>query len=128
VTMPERPEAAGPRADLEGAATPAEPSRANCVLATIGTLALFFGAGFLALIALVINGLSCDESCDEGSGDWHDDPDAWQYDIQFVIALGVLGIAFAALVLATRGRLREAGYAAAATVVGAAGWWIFVAV
>ena len=62
------------------------------------------GGGFIVVAALVANSLTCDDTCGSGSG-WTDDPDAWQWDAQLVLAIAAACTALAgALLLFTEER------------------------
>jgi hypothetical protein len=80
-------------------------SRGSTAATVVGALeaALFVvGAGFAGLLALVLLGMKCDESCDENvvpearSHEWWHTLDAWQWQAQAALAL----TAFAAAVIA----------------------------
>jgi hypothetical protein len=76
------------------------------------------------LYSLYFVALQCDESCDERSGLWQDDPDAWQWTAQFAIAgLGAVAALYA-LWAALTGRRALPALLVAATSWSA--WWIWV--
>jgi hypothetical protein len=76
------------------------------------------------LASLFFAGMACDESCDPTSGLWRDNPDAWQWNMLWVISGFGLLCAMAAVVFAGRDRVRATavsfGLSAAAVAVWAA--------
>jgi len=79
-------------------------------------------AAVLNLVALLLFGLRCDESCNENlvpsarTPGWMHTIHAWQWDAQLGVALAALVLGLAAVVLL---RLRRESVAAAAAVVAA---------
>jgi hypothetical protein len=100
--------------------------RAERITGIVASVVTLLGALFLTFIAWIVSGLTCDESCAEGSGQWDDNPDAWQWDFQLLWALAGLGLAIAMVALAAQGRSRAATIAFLATLLTYAGWWIFL--
>jgi hypothetical protein len=72
---------------------------------------------------LLVAGFACDESCDDRSTAWRDNPDAWQWSALGLLGAGcfVLCVAFAAS-LASRRPWLSAALLMAATLVGIAPW------
>jgi hypothetical protein len=61
------------------------------------------GAVVLAFLALIADGLRCDDACSNAPG-WRNDPSAWQWHAGFVVSLVILGSALVlTLAMATRG-------------------------
>jgi hypothetical protein len=126
VSGPESPGTAWPIAPQRPAPPDARPSRRARTLAIIGTVAALLASLVLGFYALLFDAFACFESCVEGSGDWRDDVDAWQYDVELGLAGAGVVLAVVSVILASTGRLRPAGYAVAAAAVTFAGWWTFV--
>jgi hypothetical protein len=63
-------------------------------------------AGFGVLLALLLVGLKCDESCDNSEGEWWHAVDAWQWTGQLVVALLGAASICAAFVAVKRRRYR----------------------
>ena len=65
-------------------------------------LSLFAAYGML--IALVVDALRCDDTCYGGEGgDWRDRADAWQWSVQFALAIaGLLAVITATILIAGR--------------------------
>ena len=66
--------------------------------------------------------LTCDEGCDDRSSLWRDDPDAWQWDAQFVLAVVAVGAALAGALLLFRRRPRAGAWVFGAGVAGCLAW------
>jgi hypothetical protein len=108
-------------------------SRGAAVVGALEALLFVAGTFFAALLSLLLFGMKCDESCDENlvpearSGEWWHTLDAWQWNVQFILALAAFvatAVAFG-LVIGTR-------YRAALITVGTAltlfcGWALIVA-
>jgi hypothetical protein len=62
------------------------------------SLVLTLAAGFTLLFSLIVWGLTCDESCDDRSSLWQDDPDAWQWTAQAIVAAAGFVAVISALV------------------------------
>src|SRR3954447_1814706 len=86
------------------------------------------GATVLSLVgafyALVFAALTCDESCDDRSSAWRDNPDAWQWLGQFGLAAFAALASIYALVAALR--RRRVSHALIASAVAWAAWWAFL--
>jgi hypothetical protein len=86
----------------------------------VGAVASVFAA-YLLLMALLIGGFKCDESCSE-DGNWWTTRDAWQWDGQlglaFATSLGVVGT----WALVAKGRPRAAAVPAVLAVCSFAVW------
>ena len=76
---------------------------------------MLFAAGIVAA-------LTCDESCDERSTAWRDDPGAWQWDAQLVLAVAAAGTMLAGALLMSRSDRGSAAGIFAAGVVAALAW------
>ena len=80
------------------------------------------GGCFVALMSFVFWALTCDETCNDGPG-WHDDPDAWQWDAQLVLAGVGWAMALAgALLMFGRRRARLGTRLLAAGVLADVAW------
>jgi hypothetical protein len=67
---------------------PPRRSRLEIAGRAVGGLVVVGLGAMQALLWLLVAGFACDESCDDRSSSWHDNPDAWQWS-----AIGWLGIA-----------------------------------
>jgi hypothetical protein len=85
-------------------------SRGAAVAGAFEALLLVAGTVIAGSVSLLYLGMKCDESCDENlspevrSGRWWHTLDAWQWNVQFVLALAALVAAMSAfgLVLGRR--------------------------
>jgi subtilisin family serine protease len=84
------------------------------------TAASLFGAFF----ALIVAALTCDESCDDRSSAWRDNPDAWQWTGQLGLAAFATLASIWALVAAIR--RRSPWPAVAVSAIAWATWWIWL--
>ena len=102
------------------------PSWGQRAAAVAGVCVLLLGALFLALLAF-LGGADdgCMWNCDE-AGAWQFDDDAWQWDLQRVLAFIGLGLVGAALPLAADGRFRATRVVLATGGVLFVGWWILL--
>jgi hypothetical protein len=90
--------------------------------------ALLAAAAVATALALLLSGITCDESCEpETSDHWYDDPDAWQWDAQALLALVGILIATAGVVQTLRRRYRSASMLIAGSAVTFAGWLALIA-
>ena len=96
------------------------------VIAVLVALPLVAGGGVVALLGLYGMGLTCDESCDPRSSSWRDDPDAWQWTAQGVMALTASTALVVTAGLLIAGRRRAAGGAFAVALLTALAWLALV--
>jgi hypothetical protein len=101
------------------------PARKRSVWQLLATLAGLLASLAALALALLAAGLTCDESCDDRSTLWRDNPDAWQWDGQFALAGLAALCALYALVAAVRGR-GGAWPALGVSAVVWACWWSFL--
>ena len=80
------------------------------------------GLVLMALAALLLEGMRCDDWCSSEPTHWRQDVHAWQYSGQLALAAGVWAAAIAAGLLAARGRDRAAGAALLAALTMLAAW------
>jgi len=84
-------------------------------------------AGFGALGALILWGMTCDEGCEpRGYGyepvDWWNTPDAWQWPVQFFVAAAGFGMVCVAFGSASDKRYRRASIAMALAAASFGAW------
>ena len=95
---------------------------------SIGAILFALGATALSLFgtffALIVAALTCDESCDDRSSAWRDNPEAWQWTAQLGLAAFAALASIWALVAAIRRRSPWPPLAVSA--VAWAAWWGFV--
>jgi hypothetical protein len=85
----------------------AEPMRArDRVVAVLLALPIVAGGVFVGFLGLLLDSFRCWEGCGYPPTSWHDDPDAWQWTAQAVLAGGVFVASLAAGVLIVAGRRR----------------------
>jgi hypothetical protein len=95
-------------------------SVAEILAGVVATLASAAGV----FVALFVDAMRCDEGCSDHPFNWGEDPNAWQWDGQLVLA-GVAGlVALFALGLAIAGSRRSL-WALATSIALWATWWIF---
>ena len=80
------------------------------------------GGGFVLFLAFYFFALECDESCDDRSSLWMDDPDAWQWDAQFALAAAAVAAGLAGALLLFRREGRTGAWLFGAGVVGCLAW------
>jgi len=74
----------------------------------VGCLLSLF-ATYGMLIALVVDALRCDDTCSGGEdADWSQRADAWQWSVQFALAIAGLVAVIAATILIARRKYRSA--------------------
>lgn len=76
-------------------------TRAAAAVFALLAAVTWLAAGFAA-------GMTCDDTCETGAADWHQDPDAPQWTELGALAWTTLALAAAAIVLVRLGRRREA--------------------
>lgn len=79
---------------------------------------------FGTFVALIFAALTCDESCDDRSSAWRDNPDAWQWTGQLGLAAFAALASIWALVAAIRRRSPWPAVAVSAVAWG--GWWVWL--
>ena len=99
---------------------------ADRIVAAVIALPIVAGGGFVGLLGLLFWGLKCDEGCADVPTSWHDDPDAWQWPAQAVLAGGVFVASVVLAVLLVSGRERGRGAALAAGLASLAAWLVFM--
>lgn len=92
--------------------------RVSALLLALGLAVL---SGWAALLGMVWGfSLQCDDSCSTPAGDWHDDPDAWQWSALGWTGIALFALAVVGLVLVALRRGAAAPVFAAWAVAGAA--------
>ena len=102
-------------------------ARSTRALAVIGAVIVLLAAVALECVAVLGYLVACSDSCDPGSGRWRDDPRAWEYEFQLVLASIGAPFALLGVILAATGRLRGSGCAVAVALMTYGGWWGLVA-
>ena len=95
-------------------------SHGAIVLALSATALSLYGA----FVALIVAALTCDESCDDRSSSWRDNPHAWQWDAQ--LGLAALATLASIWALAAAIRRRSPWPPLAVSAVAWAAWWGFL--
>ena len=102
-------------------------SRRAPLAPVLGVAVLAVGAEVLSLGLVILAGLACDESCDDRSSRWRDDPGAWQWDLIAVFAFGGALLAGAALFAMALERRRLALWALVGAVIAEGAGWVLYA-
>ena len=89
--------------------------RGGVILAGVaGVAASLFGT----LVALIAWGMRCDESCNNvDARGWHEDANAWQWDLQLLLAVGATACAVLLLWELGRGGASRATFVAGGIAV-----------
>src|SRR5262245_16612971 len=77
------------------------------------------------LASLFFAGMASDGRCDPGSGLWRDNPDAWQWDLLWIISGTGLLCAMAAVVFASRDRVRATAVSFGLSATAVIAWIVF---
>lgn len=108
-------------------------SRIARALGALEGLLFVAGTSFSGLLALILLGLKCDESCDENLtpearwGEWWHTLDAWQWKAQFGLAAAAFVAAVATVALPLTGKHRAAIVAVVLGVAVFCAWALLVA-
>jgi hypothetical protein len=84
-------------------------------------------AGMGLLVAMVLLGLTCDESCEDPPTDWRHSPHAWQWVVQFGVAMVGTVAVVSAFVAAWRANYRLASALMVLAAVSFGAWAAFLA-
>jgi hypothetical protein len=108
-------------------------SRGAAVTGALEASLFVAGTVFAALFSLLLAAMRCDESCDENlvpearSGEWWHTLDAWQWNVQLILALAALLATAVGLGLVIGKRYRAALFAVGGGLLLFCGWALLLA-